>query len=170
MSESKEVLIPAGFGVRLVAIIIDGIILMIPSNLVSVSLSVPEATTFDITHIATRALFGGLITGLYAGYCYSQLGATLGKKVMKIKVVDQNTGSRISFLRGFFRDTIGHWVSALPMCLGYLWVVFDKEKRSLHDHIFDTRVVKIESTAAFAYDNVSGAAPVNPPDDDPFRG
>jgi uncharacterized RDD family membrane protein YckC len=38
----------------------------------------------------------------------------------------------------------------LTLGIGYIAAGFNKEKRTLHDYIFDTRVVKIARTVDFA--------------------
>jgi uncharacterized RDD family membrane protein YckC len=50
-------------------------------------------------------------------------------------------GEKISYARACGR-TFAEVVSSLILMIGYLMVIFDDEKRALHDRICDTRVVK----------------------------
>lgn len=67
-------------------------------------------------------------------------GQTLGKKVCGIRVVSQ-TG-KVGWLRAILRETVGKWISAIILGIGFLMVAFHKEKRGLHDIIAGTWVVK----------------------------
>ena len=66
-------------------------------------------------------------------------GATLGKMACGIRVVRPD-GSPVTYLRAFGR----YWakfLSGIMLLIGYIIAAFDAEKRALHDHICDTRVV-----------------------------
>jgi uncharacterized RDD family membrane protein YckC len=67
-------------------------------------------------------------------------GATLGKMACKIKVVTAD-GGRVSYARAFGRY-FAKMLSAFTCMIGYIIAVFDNpQKRALHDHICNTRVV-----------------------------
>lgn len=66
--------------------------------------------------------------------------ATPGKKLMKLRVITAD-GEDVTYLRAFGR----YWaavLSALILLIGYIMAAFDSEKRALHDHICNTRVIK----------------------------
>lgn len=67
-------------------------------------------------------------------------GATPGKMLFKIKVVDSKTGGKISLVQAILRY-LGYFVSTVFLLLGFFWVLFDKDKRGWHDMIAKTRVV-----------------------------
>jgi len=67
-------------------------------------------------------------------------GQTLGKKVCGIRVVSE-TG-KVGWLRAILRETVGKWISAIIIGIGFIMVAFHKEKRGLHDLIAGTWVVK----------------------------
>ena len=46
------------------------------------------------------------------------------------------------WLRAILRETVGKWISALILGIGFIMVAFHKEKRGLHDLIAGTWVVK----------------------------
>ena len=67
-------------------------------------------------------------------------GATLGKKAMGLQVVRSEDGGKLPFLTALYRETIGRYLSGI-LCIGYLLIAIDGEKRGLHDRICDTLVV-----------------------------
>jgi uncharacterized RDD family membrane protein YckC len=76
----------------------------------------------------------------YTSWFLGKYAATPGKMAFKLKVVSSD-GSRISYLRGLGRH-FAKWISWMIMGIGFLMAAFDDEKRTLHDRICDTRVVK----------------------------
>ena len=61
-------------------------------------------------------------------------------KLTNVRVVRRNSDAKISFLRGGLRGTLGYYISGLLFSLGYLWALFDGNKETWHDKIFDTWV------------------------------
>ena len=78
----------------------------------------------------------------YFGIFYSERGASPGKMLMGLAVRDEETGARLTPGRAFFREAIGKFISAVPMCVGYFVALFRDDGRTLHDLLFDTRVVR----------------------------
>ncbi len=74
----------------------------------------------------------------FTGYC----GQTPGKMVLRIKVVRQD-GSPISYGRAAFREVPAKFLSGIIFGIGYLMVIFDEQKRALHDRLSDTYVIKL---------------------------
>jgi uncharacterized RDD family membrane protein YckC len=67
-------------------------------------------------------------------------GATFGKMACKIKVVTAD-GGRVSYARALGRY-FAKLLSAFTCMIGYIIALFDNpQKRALHDHICNTRVV-----------------------------
>jgi uncharacterized RDD family membrane protein YckC len=120
----------ANFGQRLVAYIIDVILLAIPYAI--------GYAIFD----PTIAYLLSLVIGIgYFGYFEgSASGQTVGKKVMKIRVIDFNSGAPIGFGRALIRY-VARIVSSIPCALGYFWMLWDKEKQTWHDKLATTAVV-----------------------------
>ena len=120
----------ASFGVRLVAIIIDSVLVGVIGGILSLILGNTLGTVVNI------------ILGLaYYGYLEgSPSGQTVGKKAMNIRVIDFNGGGPIGPGRALLRY-IGRIVSAIPCLLGYFWMLWDSEKQTWHDKIATTVVV-----------------------------
>ena len=77
----------------------------------------------------------------YYGWFYSQRGASFGKIVMGLKVIDVQTGERLSYWRGFIRETLGKYISLAIGGLGFALIFFRRDHRALHDLIFETTVL-----------------------------
>ena len=75
------------------------------------------------------------------------IGQTPGKMLLRIQVVDQY-GNKPSWGALLTRETIGRLLSSFCWFLGHLWVAWDKEKRSWHDKIGGTYVVRKRSKSA----------------------
>lgn len=69
------------------------------------------------------------------------LSATPGKMAVGAIIVDAKTGGKPSPGQ-FFKRGLGIYLSALPLCLGFICIAFDSRKRGLHDRIADTLVIK----------------------------
>lgn len=124
----------AGFLTRVVAIIIDTIIVVCIGAAVGFILSGGKETSVQG------------IPALLIPYAYHMIlltyneGATIGKKIMKIKVVKID-GSKMDLGTAFLR-TLSYCLSAIPLLLGFIWVAFDSKKQGFHDKIVKTYVVK----------------------------
>jgi uncharacterized RDD family membrane protein YckC len=134
----------AGFWLRLVAIIIDSVILSILSITLwfIASISPGEETggmTGEIVPNALNILLGWLY---FAFLESSRYQATLGKQMMGIQVTDLE-GNQLSFLRA----TVRHFakiVSAIILLIGYIMVAFTEKKQALHDILAKTLVIRKE--------------------------
>ena len=86
------------------------------------------------------SIAGFIFIGLY--YClmesYKTQG-TLGKMALRIKVED-DTGSRISFIRAVMRYILGY-ISAMIFGIGYLMIIFTRNKQGFHDIVTDCYIV-----------------------------
>ena len=126
----------AGFWIRFAALLIDCIII-VPINTYILSY-------LDEGSIA-RLFVPNLIWWVYtAGLICSNFQATLGKKIIGLKVVGLD-GERISFGRAS-----GRWLASILsgfiLGIGYLMVAFTDKKQGLHDMIAGTYVVKASSS------------------------
>jgi uncharacterized RDD family membrane protein YckC len=79
------------------------------------------------------------INGVYSIFFVGKYGATPGKMVCGLRVVASDGGT-LSYGRAtgrFFAELL----SGLVCYIGYIIAGFDSQKRALHDHICNTRVV-----------------------------
>ena len=120
-----------GFWVRVVAAIIDGVLLAIVG--VVLGLVVGDRTTESLVSTVVGWLY-------YAGMESSARQATLGKMAMGLAVTDLS-GDRVSFLRATGRY-FAKILSALILLIGFIMVAFTEKKQGLHDMLAGTLVVK----------------------------
>jgi len=99
-------------------------------------LSSPLLAWILISGLARMTLFGAYFTILEGGP-----GQTLGKKVLGLRVVTAK-GGRIGYLRALARS-FGKLISGMILGLGFILAAFDREKRTVHDRMCGTRVVKV---------------------------
>jgi uncharacterized RDD family membrane protein YckC len=120
-----------GFGERLVAYLIDAVIMFVIGFVIGLVIASP-GLNFAV----------GLIIGVayFIGF-WTTSGQTPGKMVMKIQVIDAETGQVPDPGKALIRY-IGYIISAIPLALGFLWVLWDPNREAWHDKIAKTRVVK----------------------------
>ncbi len=77
---------------------------------------------------------------IYQTFFTMQYGASLGKIVMKIRVIELSTLSNPRFLSAFNRSVF-RVVSELLFYLGFVWAMLDPYRRSWHDRTGRTLVI-----------------------------
>ncbi len=124
----------AGFWQRFAAYLLDFIVLAIVNAILLVVVGRPAGTVLGIiVGIAYWVYFEG-----------SPAGQTLGKKALGIRVIDFSTGGPIGYGRAFVRY-IGRILSTIPLLLGFLWMLWDKEKQTWEDKLATAVVVPVAS-------------------------
>lgn len=68
-------------------------------------------------------------------------GATPGKMILRMKIVDAKTGQPASKGQLMIRY-FGYTVSLLPIGLGFVWIYYDKKRQGFHDKLARTVVVR----------------------------
>ena len=137
--ESKVVY--AGFLPRWIAFTIDNAIFAF----ITVVLLLPFPFFEDSFQVAIqRTLTTLLLVGVILYMWVNLDGATPGKKLMKIKVVDANTFETIGYKQAVKRF-LGYIVSSIPLLLGFVVGAFTSKKQTLHDKIANTVVVEGDS-------------------------
>jgi uncharacterized RDD family membrane protein YckC len=136
---------PAGFWIRLLAALIDGILLgglmwvLWPAIFGEPYMQWNAAPATTPTADGPQFLLDLAIRGAYFVLLTSLWGTTIGKRVLGMWVVGSD-GRKISIVRALGRY-LGTIVSALILLIGYIMVAFRRDKRALHDLIADTWVV-----------------------------
>lgn len=134
----------AGFWIRWAAVFFDGLILLPITVLVwgGAFYLHPQIFTNNGGYSLLQFVLQIFMAGVSAGYEIFFVGryaATPGKMICNLRVV-RSDGAPITYARATGRH-FSKWLSQLILCIGYLMAAFDDQKRSLHDHICDTRVV-----------------------------
>ena len=149
----------AGFWIRLVAYLVDAVVLnvvAVPLNLVAFGNSGFLCVSSNYTVISSGVSFQGVnysCSPTGAGYLiyfglgllYFTLmwstGATLGQRLLRIRVADAATEKPLSLARSFARY-LGFLISAVPLAIGLIWAAFDPRKRGWHDHMANSVVLR----------------------------
>ncbi|HSW48471.1 MAG TPA: signal peptidase I [Candidatus Saccharimonadales bacterium] len=123
----------ASFLERLAASIIDGLIIIAVVLILYITLK------SQVSELETLAsVFSLIFNSLFIW----KKGATPGKMLMKIKVVN-TLYQPVSLWQVILRESLGKGLSGLLFNLGYFWVLVDKKKQAWHDKIANTFVVKL---------------------------
>ena len=152
----------AGFWLRLVAVIIDGIIVGVLESFIFIPIMVALGLSFFNSTTNVDMEDPGNIVGMIAAIVAaagaywilaqaiqilyfsfmeaSKNQATLGKMVVGIKVTDTN-GQRLDFTKAFLRN-LCKLISNFTLLIGYIMAGFTEKKQALHDMIASTLVVK----------------------------
>lgn len=125
----------AGFWIRVLAFLIDSVILFV-INLIIAAILNGSATG--------RSGIQTLLGIIYFSYFWSGSsiwpGQTVGDKVLNLRVI-KTDGSDISIVQAFIRY-VGLFISFIVIFIGVIWVAFDANKQGWHDKIAGTYVVK----------------------------
>ena len=80
------------------------------------------------------------IPAAYDTWFVGKYGATPGKMACNLKVVVED-GERVTYMRAFGRH-FAKLLSSMILAIGFIMAAFDDQKRTLHDRICETRVVR----------------------------
>jgi len=136
----------AGFWMRLLAWIVDLIVIVIISSIIGFILGALGGTfNFYYTFLEGNDLFWRIF-GIVVAWLYfsilecSKLQATFGKKLLRMKVTDMNA-EKVSFKIATVRY-FSKILSGIILGIGYLMIGFTKNKQGLHDKIAQTIVLR----------------------------
>lgn len=165
MSENSLHVRYAGFWVRFIASVIDTFIVGLPlfylvyiisngdymnlSSLVN-AFKAAQAGNVNLTiyylnqnsndsffwEVVMEVLLASVVTVFWRNF----RGATPGKKMMGIHIVDAKTLQPITTTQAIVRF-LGYIVSTIPLCFGFIMIAFRKDKRGLHDLLAGTCVI-----------------------------
>ncbi len=132
------------FARRAAALIVD-LVIVATVEAVTVGIAVAVATLGDAAAavaftaaITAIALLPLLYLTLFEG---SPFGQTYGKHLLGIRVAGED-GERLGYGRAGAR-TLARAASLLPLGLGYLWALWDREGRAWHDHLARSWVLAV---------------------------
>ncbi|MCX7771436.1 MAG: RDD family protein, partial [Proteobacteria bacterium] len=140
-----------GFFVRLLAIIIDTLIVNATFIILGFVLDYLMVNVLNYFGITDEELVSDIIGGTiyffylfffptYFIYLTYKFQATIGKKILGIKVVSANDNP-LTLGRIIKRETIGKILSSLLIGFGFFMIIFTRNKQALHDKIAKTYVV-----------------------------
>jgi uncharacterized RDD family membrane protein YckC len=134
-----------GFWIRLVAYIIDAIVLSVAvgvlASIFGISLMPTDVESYDPA-LNILNLVSFVIGWLYFALLESsERGATLGKMALGLRVVTSD-GQRLNFMNATGRY-FAKILSAIILFIGFIMIGFTDRKRGLHDMIAGTLVIKV---------------------------
>ena len=150
----------AGFASRLLAMIIDAVILVLVyvglTWFISVSvklLPIGRVFGFSLSALLGEEGSGQLVstetviavftlsTIVYYVFFWMMTGQTLGMMLLGLRVVTVE-GRRLTVWRAILRF-LGYMIAALPFFLGFAWILVDNRRQGWHDKIAGTYVAYI---------------------------
>lgn len=132
----------AGFWIRFGAVLIDLVV-------IGVVFFVPLTFIYGAQYWTGDSLFYGF-WDLLLGYIlpfvatiwfWLRFLGTPGKMVFKLKIVDAETGDKMSLGQSVGRY-FAYLIAAVPLCLGFIWIGIDKQKQGWHDKLAGTVVIR----------------------------
>lgn len=112
--------------------------------------TVDEICASVYTPAGVAAMWAARLAGLAYlvwnyGYRQGTSGSSIGKSVMKFKVVSENTGQPLGFGMSVVRQ-ITHLVDTIICCIGYLFPLWDAKRQTVADKIMSTVCLPLERT------------------------
>ncbi len=140
-----------GFGLRFMAFAVDHFVvfliflIFVVCGLLAIELAPGrslEISTGNLVKLILPALvpLGLMLSLAYFSFFHGAWGQTIGKMIFGLRVVRVD-GQPLTFSQALMR-TLSYALSALPFFLGFLWVGFTSGKRSWHDRITGTMVIR----------------------------
>ena len=96
---------------------------------------------FDMSDNVAFNWFSFLLSPVYFILFNCLKSATPGKMALGLVIVDAETGEKPT-VGQFIGRNAAAYLSAVPLCLGFFWVAWDKKKQGFHDRLASTMVVK----------------------------
>jgi uncharacterized RDD family membrane protein YckC len=132
----------AGFWIRLVAMVIDTILLLVVTWPLLLWIYGDELLdTTCVIHGPAELLISWVLPTAALIVLWRYKSATPGKMIVGIRIVDARTGDGLSLGQTIIRF-FAYLVSMLPLGFGFLWIAFDPRKQAWHDKLADTVVVR----------------------------
>ncbi len=153
----------AGFGARLGAVILDGLIIGIP---LAILYAIAAALFFGTAQTGTDSTGATTLTGVNSGattiagilifivivlaFLYEPLmtarkgarnGQTIGKRIVGIRIISAG-GGPITAGQAWGRFLFRGLISGSIFYLGFLWMLWDSKQQTWHDKVANTLVVK----------------------------
>src|ERR1700693_387241 len=151
----------AGFWIRFIAAVIDGIIVGLPLFVLFLVIEGPAFKSYTDcigsagaagSYASCGSIYGYgsiqyfnlatiVVQLVYFSVLWSSFGGTLGQRMLGLHVVDAATGGKIGIGRAIGRY-IGYLISAAVLLICLIWAAFDPRKQGWHDKMASTFVVR----------------------------
>lgn len=151
----------AGFASRLVAFVLDTVIISVSIVSISWFLSASmnmlqgevilrslakispmiQKANFVLTHPITQGAATAIFVVVYFIFFWTTIGQTPGKYILGLRVVSHD-GKRLKLLQAALRY-LGYYLSGLPFGFGFFWILIDDQRRGWHDRLAGTCVIYV---------------------------
>lgn len=152
----------AGFGTRLGSFIVDGLVMLgimvvfIIAFIIGLRQGLqdcyrdfddnihcpPGAIKAAPIALGIAALVVGVIVGWWLMARWAGRGQTPGMRAVGVYLLDKQTGQPIGTPRAFGRMLFAQLISGQILWLGYLWMLWDRDRQTWHDKIVGAVVVR----------------------------
>jgi uncharacterized RDD family membrane protein YckC len=138
---------------RLAAVLLDLLLLSFISSLAGWLILLEYPNTEAIIHSFSMLLLLLAVPGVAALWWLFQ--GTPGKLLLGCRIVDARDGGRPRLWQVLVR-LLGYGLSALPLGLGFLWMIWDKRHQAWHDKLARTLVVEDDESCLSTQQLVGG--------------
>ena len=136
----------ADFWRRLAAAFLDwilvGIVAAAIGDLFGVEAPVPPSAVGD--RVQFQPTPGPFVLAALVYFTYfhaTSAGQSIGNRILGIRALDADTGRPLPYARAFARALMSN-LSALPCFLGFFWMLWEPRKRTWHDIVANSLVVR----------------------------
>jgi uncharacterized RDD family membrane protein YckC len=132
----------AGFWRRLAAAFLDWVLIGVVAAAIGqlFGVEIPSPSSDDMFQPAPGPFV--LVELVYFTFFHATVaGQSIGNKIMGIRVLDAASGRSLPYVRAFARALMSS-LSAIPLFLGFFWMLWDPRKRTWHDIVADSLVVR----------------------------
>lgn len=139
---------PASFAARALAFFIDAMILgAIQASFaafydLAITKMAPPVESYFFFHVLYAFLNAIALPSLYFIPQIRRSGQTIGKKVLRIRIVGEDNTEKLGPGRIFLREIIGKFVSAVFFGAGYMMRLFGLD--TFHDKMAKTKVISLK--------------------------
>ena len=160
MSQAAQFGQISSFGRRLGGFVLDGLIygligllFAIPGIAIMIAAAASADDCVGSNCDADAAAVGGIFAGLgvmLIGYFLvfvlyvwqlTKSGQTFGRKIVGVRVIDEATGQPPGWGKAIGRSLFAAFISGQIVYIGYLWMLWDDKKQTLHDKVTSTHVI-----------------------------
>jgi uncharacterized RDD family membrane protein YckC len=137
----------AGFWRRLAAAFLDwiliGVVAAAIGQLFGVEVPTPPSAAGEVDLQFQPAPGPFILVELvyFTWFHATSAGQSIGNKILGIRVLDATTGRSLPYARAFTRALMSS-LSAIPCFLGFFWMLWEPRKRTWHDIVADSLVVR----------------------------
>jgi len=131
----------AGFWIRVVASLIDSILILLVTMPALYALYGADALGGEqIVQGPAHILISYVLPFVAYIFLWVKYGGTPGKRILGLRIVSIESGEHLTIGMAIIRY-IGYFVSMIALFLGLIWVAFNKQKRGWHDFMAGAVVI-----------------------------